>query len=99
MANREPLTDDAPPKHDRARYLTWPMLLGFGWLIYELTHKPALGAMALCLKFGLNDFRTARWLSRIDSDRGRAHSFFLLFLATGLLKTAISGKLLAIATF
>src|SRR5262245_29129752 len=97
MATHDPLTDDAEAGRGCTRHLTWPVLLGLGWLIYELTHKPALGAMAVCLKFGLNDFRTARWLSRIDGDRGRAHSCFWLYLATGLYKTAITGSVLAIA--
>src|SRR5262245_39354899 len=97
MATHDPLTDDAEAGRGWTRHLTWPVLLGLGWLIYELTHKPALGAMAVCLKFGLNDFRTARWLSRIDEDRGRGRSCFWLYLAAGLYKTAITGSVLAIA--
>lgn len=96
MAPHDHFTDVAPAEHGWTRHLTWPMLLGLGWLIYEITHKPALGAMAVCLKFGLSDFRTARWLSRIDEHRGRAQSCFWLYLATGLYKTAITGSVLAI---
>lgn len=96
MADHEHLREDPGGRRGWTKHLTWPVLLGIGWLIYELTHKPALGAMAVCLKFGLSDFRTARWLSRIDTDRGRGHSCFWLFLATGLYKTAMTGTVLAI---
>jgi hypothetical protein len=97
MPTYDYLTDDARSDTGWTSYLSWPVLLGLGWLIYELTHKPALGALAVCMKFGLNDFRTARWLSRIDGHRGRAHACFWLYVASGLYKTAITGGVLALA--
>lgn len=93
------LLKNALPGRGWGRHLRWPVLIGLGWLIYELTHNLVLGGIALCLKFGVNDFRTARWLSRIDSDRGRAHSCFWLYLATGMYKVAISGIAVAVAAF
>ncbi len=96
MATQDYVTD-LDSERGWSRYLTWPVLLSVGWLIYELTHKPALGAMAVCVKFGLNDFLTARWLSRIDTHRGRGHTCFWLYLASGLYKTAITGSVLALS--
>lgn len=97
MSTLEQRLEEEPAPQGWTSYLTWPVLLSIGWLIWELTHKPALGAMAVCVKFGLNDYLTARWLSRIDGDRARGHSCFWLYLSSGLYKTAITGSILAIA--
>ena len=35
-------------------------MLAVCFVVYELTHQPALGAIAICLKFGWEDFLTAR---------------------------------------
>src|SRR2546421_118232 len=68
---------------------TWTGLLVVGWVLYELTAQPALGAVAVCLKFGWEDFRTARWLRRRDPDRGRGRACFWLYVGNGLWKTAL----------
>src|SRR5438552_14652063 len=67
---------------------TWTGLLVVGWALYELTTQPALGAVAVCLKFGWEDFRTARWLGRRDPDRRRGRAHFWLYAGNGLLKAA-----------
>src|SRR5205807_7892047 len=67
---------------------TWTGLLVVGWMLYELTAQPALGAVAVCLKFGWEDFRTARWLRRRDPERRRGRACFWLYAGNGLLKTA-----------
>jgi hypothetical protein len=79
----------------------WSALLLLGWVVYELTAQPALGAFAVCVKFGWNDFRSAWWLRRIDPERGRAKACFWLYTASGLWKTALSGVvfMLTIAVF
>src|SRR5205823_1721793 len=51
-----------------------------GWALYELTTQPALGAVAVCLKFGWEDFRTARWLRRRDPNRRRGRACFWLYV-------------------
>ena len=58
---------------------TWLGLLALAWIIVELTHQPALGAVAVCLKFGWEDFRTARWLYNTDPQLWRRRSFILAF--------------------
>jgi hypothetical protein len=74
----------------------WLGLLALAWLIIELTHQPALGAIAVCLKFGWEDFLTARWLWRSDPDPWRRRSTFWLYLAWGLWKTAVVAFLMCI---
>src|SRR5579883_2341719 len=78
-------------------HLSWPMLFVAGWLLYELTTKPTLGAVAVCLKFGWEDFRTAIWLRRNDPRRLRGRACFWLYLASGLAKTAGVAGLMSIA--
>jgi hypothetical protein len=74
--------------------ITWSALLLLGWLVYELTAMPALGAFVACFKFGWNDFLTARWLRRVDPSRPRGRTCFLLYVAAGLWKIALTGTLL-----
>jgi len=64
-------------------------LLALCWVVYELTRQPALGAVAVCLKFGWEDFSAARWLWRRDPDRARGRCCSWLYFAWGLWKTAI----------
>lgn len=77
--------------------LGWPMLFLIGWLLYELTTQPTLGAVAVCLKFGWEDFRTAIWLRRNDPRRLRGRACFWLYLASGLAKTAGVAGLMSFA--
>jgi hypothetical protein len=74
--------------------VTWSALLVIGWLVYEFTAQPGLGAFVACFKFGWNDFLTARWLRRIDPFRPRARTCFWLYVASGLWKIALTGTLL-----
>jgi hypothetical protein len=78
-------------------HLSWPMLFLIGWLLYELTTKPTLGAVAVCLKFGWEDFRSAIWLRRNDPRRLRGRACFWLYLASGLAKTAGVAGLMSFA--
>jgi len=70
------------------------LLVALGWLIFELTAQPALGAVAVCAKFGWNDFRTAWWLRRRDLNRRRAAACFWLFVASAFWKMAIGAFVL-----
>jgi len=78
-------------------HLSWPVLLLAGWLLYELTMQPTLGAVAVCLKFGWEDFRTAIWLRRVDPRHVRGRACFWLYLASGLAKTAGVACLMSVA--
>lgn len=69
-------------------HLSWAMLFLVGWVLYELTTQPTVGAVAVCLKFGWEDFRAAIWLRRVDPRRLRGRACFWLYLASGLAKTA-----------
>ena len=69
--------------------VSWAGLLVLGWLLYELTAQPAVGAATMCVKFGWEDFRTALWLARRDPQRHRGWACFWLYLANGLWKAAV----------
>jgi hypothetical protein len=84
--------DDEMPRQRHA-LMTWPALLAIGWLIYEVTSQPNLGAAIICAKFGWNDFRTALWLRGADPVRRRARACFWFYLASGLWKMAITATL------
>jgi len=73
------------------------LLVGLGWLLFELTAQPALGAVAVCAKFGWNDFRSACWLRRRDPNRQRAAACFWLFVASAFAKMAVSAFVLMFA--
>jgi hypothetical protein len=81
--------EDPPPR--RRPSLVLPLLFALGFLVYELTANPGLGAAIACTKFGWDDFLTARWLRRRDLDRRRGRAEFWLFVAVGLWKTAVTG--------
>ena len=88
---------ETPPKQ-RGSFLTLPVIFVVGWIIYEVTHNPAMAAMAMCLKFGWEDFRTARWLWRTDPDRNRGRACYWLYLASGLWQTAVIGVAMVLLT-
>ena len=77
-------------RRERHGLLTWPLVLTAGWLIYEVTAQPNLGAVFVCAKFGWNDFRTALWLCRHDPDGGRGWACFWFYLSSALWKIAIT---------
>jgi hypothetical protein len=68
--------------------ITWVGLATTGVILYELTNQPALGTATLCLKFGWEDFKTARWLCRFDPWRARGRACWWMFVASGLWKIA-----------
>lgn len=64
------------------------------WLLFELTANATLSVMVACLKFGWEDFRTARWLRRADPDLPRATACSWFYVASGVWKTAVMPILL-----
>jgi hypothetical protein len=70
--------------------LGWPLLVLLGWLLFELTAQPGLGAAVLCLKLGWEDFRTAWWLRRRDPWRGRGRACFWMYVASGWWKVGLT---------
>lgn len=76
---------------------SWLGLFMIAFVVYELTHSPALGAVFVCLKFGWEDLRTARWIWRNDPDRWRRRSTFWLYTSWGLWKTALVAFAMSIA--
>jgi hypothetical protein len=90
------MQDEAVAQPSRWRLpFTWLGLVALAWLLFELTHNLAIGSIAVCLKFGWEDFLTARWLWRNDPDRWRRRSTFWLYLSWGLWKTAIVAFLMS----
>jgi hypothetical protein len=78
-------------------HLSWPMLFVAGWLLYEFTAQPGLGALVACTKFGWADVRTAFWLRRVDPDRRRGQTCFWAYVTYGLWKVAVMATLAMIA--
>jgi hypothetical protein len=84
------MPDEAVAQPSRWRLpFTWLSLVALAWLLFELTHNLALGAIAVCLKFGWEDFLTARWLWRNDAHPWRRRSTVWLYVSWGLWKTAV----------
>jgi hypothetical protein len=75
----------------------WVGLLAIACVIYELTQSLALGSVLVCLKFGWEDFRAARWLAGTDPLPARRSSTFWLYLAWGLWKTALVAFCMSVA--
>jgi hypothetical protein len=91
------LKDDDPDRAEGWRpRLTWTALFLLGLLLYELTSQPGLAAAVTCIKFGWSDFQVARWLRRVDPDRGRGRVCFWFYLAFGLWKVAILATVMMI---
>lgn len=91
--------DSPEPPRQRFNAILWLLvLLGIGWLIYEVAHSPAWAAMAMCTKFGLEDFRTAFWLLRTDPQRSRGRACCWLYIASGLWQIAIIGVAMVLLT-
>jgi hypothetical protein len=89
---------DRPSSNRWWSRLTWPTLLFLAWAIYELTAQPALGAFAICTKFGWQEFKTAGWLLWIDPERKWGRNCFWLCLALGLGKILVASYALMIAS-
>ncbi len=78
---------EAPPRRWREAF-TLASLFTAAFLLYELTYQPAVGVTALSLKFGWEDFRTARWLWRYDPLRARGRACWWMFVGSGVGKAA-----------
>lgn len=89
------LENDAPPPQ-RGSFLSLPVILVIGLVIYEVTQQPAIAAMAMCLKFGSEDFRTAWWLLHTDPQHGRGRACCWLYVASGLWQIAVIGVAMVI---
>jgi len=92
IVEQELITDESPRRRWRVPF-TWLGLITVAWALYELTAQPALGAMALCVKLGWDDFRTAVWLGRRDPSRKRGRTCCWLYLANGAWKVTITAGL------
>jgi hypothetical protein len=92
------MADDSWESDPAARRLplSWLGVLAVGWVLYELTTRPMVGVMAVCTKFGWEDFRAAIWLRRRDPWPYRGRACFWLYLASGLLKTSLAAFLMCI---
>lgn len=67
----------------------WYLVLVIGFILFELTAQPALVAVAICSKFGLEDVRNGYWLRRSDPLRVRGKVLFWFSLSRGLWKTTL----------
>jgi hypothetical protein len=81
--------EDTPPRRFRSA-TTWIGLLTLAYILYEITTLPALGIGTLCLKFGWEDFTTARWLLRFDPSRARGWACWWMYVSWGFFKTMVA---------
>lgn len=88
--------DPEPPAATENRRAGW-VLVAVGVILFELTASAALGAAVACLKFGLEDARTALWLRRRDPDRRRGRAAGWMYVAAGLGKVTIAAFAVSIA--
>jgi hypothetical protein len=82
-------------RRDWRVHLSWTTLIILGWVLYELTSQPALGAGVACAKFGWSDLRAAFWLRRVDPDRQRGTVCFWWYVTFALWKVAVMAVLAA----
>jgi hypothetical protein len=75
-----------PTASGREWHIPWWLLLAVAIVVTELTAHPAIGVAVFCLKFGLNDWRTAAWLCRVDPQPRRSHSIWWFLVGSGCLK-------------
>lgn len=75
-----------PTTSGRHWHIPWWLLLAVAIVVAELTAHPAIGVAVFCLKFGLNDWRTAAWLCRVDPQPRRSHSIWWFLVGSGFLK-------------
>lgn len=75
----------------------WLTLFAVAWVVYELTHSPGIASVLICLKFGWDDFLTARWLWLNDPIPSRRRSLYWLNLAWGTWKTTVVAFLMSVA--
>jgi hypothetical protein len=75
-----------PTTGGRQWHIPWWLLLAVGIVVAELTAHPAIGVAVFCLKFGLNDWRTAAWLCRVDPQPRRSHTIWWFLVGSGFLK-------------
>ncbi len=75
-----------PTTSGRQWHIPWWLLLAVAIVVAELTAHPAIGVAVFCLKFGLNDWRTAAWLCRVDPQPRRSHSIWWFLVGSGFLK-------------
>ncbi|HVJ79886.1 MAG TPA: hypothetical protein VNC50_02355 [Planctomycetia bacterium] len=69
----------------------WPTFALAAFIVYEITAQPLLASLVLCLKLGLDYFRTGFWLMRRDPEFGRGGVHALACSAMGCWRVAIVG--------
>jgi hypothetical protein len=93
---------EADPFDDRARAgwheefapratnrLAWLLVVGLGFLVFELTADPALGMLLGCLKFGWDELRLSRRMRRLDPNRTRGRVCARFYQAYALWKVSL----------
>ena len=81
---------DAPSTRSWMNHVRWGLVLLVAWGIYSYTTSSTLGVAFACIRFGWNDFQTARWLGRFDPNRGRGSACFWFYLAFAASKVTIT---------
>ena len=78
--------------------LPWWLILSVAGLVAELTNRPSMGVVVLCLKFGWSDFLTAFWLRRNDTDLAHGTTCFWFYVAAGMWRICLWSFLFFIVT-
>jgi hypothetical protein len=92
-------TTRGEPRRRWRGVFTWTGLVAAGFVLYELTRQPALGAVALSLKFAFEDFKTARWLYRYDPWRARGRACWWAYVAWGMWKAVVAAFAIVVLAF
>jgi hypothetical protein len=86
-----PVTDEAEPRTAWwANRLGWGIILGLGWITYEVTQRPVWGLAVVCLKFGWGDLRTGLWLLWRDPSHARGVICSLFYFASAASKVTLA---------
>jgi hypothetical protein len=80
------------PVANRALWRWLPLLVGV--VVFEFTADAMLGIALSCLKFGIEEWRTALWLWKTDPDRQRGRACGLFHAAYGFGKVALGSWVL-----
>jgi hypothetical protein len=81
--------EEFAPTNTRANRLAWLLVLGVGFLVFELTADPALGMLLGCFKFGWDELRLSRRMRRLDPNRVRGRVCARFYQAYALWKVSL----------
>jgi hypothetical protein len=90
--------EEAHTSNERARSaIFWGLMVGVGFLVWELTDRTGLAASVACLKFGWEKTATGLYLLRKDPNRSRGWTCCTFHIARGCARFGWSGFVVSLA--